>query len=60
MRLKNYHSPTPKKLRQLGDALLSVGTTITASAIYADYKWLAISALIITVVGKFLTNFFSE
>lgn len=57
---ETYYSPTPKKWRKLGDALLSVGTTITGVAIYEEMKWIAIAALIITVVGKFLTNFFSE
>jgi hypothetical protein len=57
---KHYAKPTPKRWRQLGDALLTVGTTITGFAIYEDSKLVAISALIITVVGKFLTNFFKD
>lgn len=57
---KNYAQPTPKKWRKLGDALLSVGTTITGFAIYEDEKWVAIVALIVTVFGKFLTNFFTD
>lgn len=56
----NYNAPTPKKWRRLGDSLLSVGTMITGMAIYEDVKWLAIAALIISVAGKFLTNFFKE
>lgn len=61
MKLKEkYQAPTPAKWRKLGDALLSVGTTITGFAIYEEMKWVAITALAITVVGKFLTNFFSE
>ena len=61
MELKdNYNAPTPKKWRRLGDSLLSVGTMITGMAIYEDVKWLAITALIISVAGKFLTNFFKE
>lgn len=58
--LKKYYKPTPKKWRQLGDALLGVSTTITGFAIIEDYKWIAFSALILGVIGKFLTNFFSE
>jgi hypothetical protein len=57
---QNYYSPTPKKWRKLGDALLGVSTTITGFAIYEEAKWIAISALIFGVVGKFLTNFFGE
>lgn len=57
---KDYYSPTPKKWRKLGDALLGVSTTITGFAIYEEAKWVAIAALIAGVVGKFLTNFFAE
>jgi hypothetical protein len=55
-----YAAPTPKKWRKLGDALLAVSTTITGFAIYEDAKWVAITALVLGSVGKFLTNFFSE
>ena len=57
---ENYWSATPKKWRKIGDALLSVGTSITGFAIYEEMKWVAISALVITVAGKFITNLFSE
>jgi len=57
---KHYYAPTPKRWRKLGDALLGVSTTITGFAIMEEYKWLAISALALGVIGKFLTNFFKE
>lgn len=62
MKLKNsYYSPTPKKWRKLGDALLAVGMTLTGYAIADDWsKAIQIAALILTVSGKFLTNFFTE
>lgn len=59
--MKKYGSPTPKKWRQLGDALLGVSTMITTYAIAEDWaKWAQLTALILGVVGKFLTNFFTE
>ena len=59
--IKNkYYAPTPVKWRKLGDALLGVSTTITSFAIYEDIKGVAITALILGVVGKFLTNFFAD
>ena len=58
--MKNYYKPTPKKYRQLGDALLGVSTFITAAAITNNYPTIAIVSLIIGSAGKFLTNFFSE
>lgn len=58
--MKRYYKPTPVKYRKLGDALLSVGTAITGFAIYEQHQAVAIVALVLTVVGKFLTNFFTE
>ena len=55
-----YYAPTPAKWRKLGDALLGVSTTITGFAIYEETKWVAITALVIGVAGKFLSNFFTE
>jgi hypothetical protein len=57
---QDYYSPTPKKWRKLGDALLGVSTTITGFAIYENEKWIALTALVLGVIGKFLTNFFGE
>ena len=56
----NYTKPTPVKWRKLGDSLLGVSTTITGFAIANDTKWLAMSALVLGVAGKFLSNFFTE
>jgi len=58
--VKHYYKPTPVRWRKLGDALLGISTTITGFAIYEEVKWLAISALALGVIGKFLTNLFSE
>lgn len=55
-----YKKATPEKFRKLGDALLGVSTTITGYAIAEEYKWLALTSLILGVIGKFLTNFFAE
>ncbi len=58
--LKTYYKPTPVKWRKLGDALLAVSTAITGFALYQDVQWVALTSLITGVIGKFLTNFFSE
>lgn len=57
---KIYFSPTPKKWRKIGDALLAVSTLMTTYAIADDLKWIAISSLFLGSIGKFLTNFFTE
>ena len=58
--LKDYYKPTPVIWRKLGDALLAVSVTITGFAMYQNIQWVALIALITGVIGKFLTNFFTE
>jgi hypothetical protein len=58
MKRINYDKPTPKKWRRLGDSLLAISAFITGAAIYEDVQWVAITALALGVIGKFLTNFF--
>jgi hypothetical protein len=58
--LRNYYKPTPVKWRKLGDALLAVSVTITGFAMYENVQWVALTALITGVIGKFLTNFFKD
>lgn len=58
--VKSYWSPTPKIARKIGDALLGIFSITSMSSMIMDYKPLAIASLIIGVVGKVLSNFFSE
>lgn len=56
----NYYGPTPKKWRQLGDALLAVSTAVTGYTMYTNEQTIALISMICGVVGKFLTNFFTD
>jgi len=56
---KNYYAPTPKKWRQLGDALLAV-SLMGIPAELAGYKWVGLTLFALGIIGKFLTNFFKE
>lgn len=58
--LKNYLKPTPEVMRRLGNALLSVSTSVTVGGAIAEYKWVTITAAVAGLVGKFLTEFFTE
>lgn len=59
--MKTFYKPTPKKWRKLGDSLLVASTTLAAFSIANEWdKWIQITALVTGVIGKFLTNFFSE
>jgi hypothetical protein len=57
--LMQYSKPTPKKMRRIGDALLLVSTLFT-NEVMIDKPAIASISLICGVLGKFLTNFFSE
>lgn len=69
--MKNYYKPTPKKWRKIGDAILAVGTAVTAGGLIAfdqlkeiytdkELKIIIGIAFALGVIGKFLTNFFKE
>lgn len=47
-------------MRKLGDALLGASTTITGFAIANDNKYIAYTALICGVLGKVITNLFTD
>ena len=57
---KGYWKATPLMFRKIGDALLGIFSIVSVSSVITEHKDLAIASLIIGVVGKILTNFFSE
>jgi len=57
---RSYMQPTPKNLRKLGDGLLAASAAITGAAIAGGNDILAYTSLGLGIVGKFLTNFFTE
>jgi hypothetical protein len=68
---KDYWSPTPTKWRKIGDALLAASTVISLGGMWQfenlkelfttdEIRWLILSPMILGVIGKFLTNFFTE
>jgi len=58
--MKSYWAPTPNKMRKIGDSLLGVFSITSMSSMFLDNKTLALVSLIIGVVGKVLSNFFTE
>ena len=58
--MKSYWAPTPNKMRKIGDSLLGIFSITSMSSMIMDNKALAITSLIIGVVGKVLSNFFTE
>ena len=60
LKFKGYYEPTPQLFRKIGDSLMGISSAVTGYAIVEDSKALALTFLIIGVVGKFLSNFFTE
>jgi len=55
-----YWSPTPVRFRKLGDALLAASLLIATYAQGQDNGTLALIAMWIGVIGKVITNLFTE
>ena len=69
--IKNYYKPTPGKWRKLGDALLACALFVGAGGLMAfdqlkevysshELKLIIGASIALGIIGKFLTNFFSE
>jgi hypothetical protein len=56
---RKYWCPTPKTWRKIGDALLGV-STMGVPAVLMNYPWVGITLFMVGIIGKFLTNFFSN
>lgn len=71
IKMKNYYKPTPTKWRKIGDSLLAVAALFGGGGLIAfdqlkevysehELKVMIGSAIVVGVVGKFLTNFFTN
>jgi len=54
-----YKYNTSAKMRKIGDALLAC-SVMGVPAILASYQWIGISLFLAGIIGKFLTNLFTE
>ena len=58
--IKEYFKPTPKRLRVLGDSLAAAGTFAASVTILNGNPQAGTIIMIVSVAGKFISNFFSE
>lgn len=58
---KNYGKNTPILYKKIGDAVLILGTTLTATfaGMEMQKEWI-IAAALLTAFGKIITNFFID
>ena len=57
---KYYFQPTPKRLRVFGDSLAAAGTLGASIAVLNGHPIVGTVVMIIAVIGKFISNFFTE
>lgn len=57
---KSYFKPTPKRLRIFGDSLAAAGTFGASIAILNGQPIVGTVIMIVSVIGKFISNFFSN
>ena len=57
---RHYFSPTPKRMRILGDSLAAAGTFGASIAVLNGHPIMGTTIMIIAVVGKFISNFFTD
>lgn len=58
--LKEYFKPTPKRLRVFGDSLAAAGTLGASIAVLNGHPVAGTVIMVLAVVGKFISNFFTE
>jgi len=55
---KHYFAPTPKRMRIFGDSLAAAGTFGASIAVLNGHPVAGTTIMIVSVVGKFISNFF--
>jgi len=56
---ESYKAPTPHKWRKVGDAIMGLGTVITAISAFTASPWITLISAALTWAGKTMTNFAS-
>lgn len=57
---KHNFEPTPKRIRVFGDSLAAAGTFGASVVILNGHPLAGTIIMVVAVIGKFISNFFSE
>ena len=57
---KSYFAPTPKRFRILGDSLAAAGTFGASIVILNGHPLAGTIVMVVAIVGKFISNFFTD
>ena len=55
-----YWAPTPKKIRKMADSILAGATFASTYAVMNDHPKLATAIMVISVIAKIASNFFTD
>jgi hypothetical protein len=55
-----YFKPTPKRIKVLGDSLAAAGTFGAGIVILNGHPVAGTIVMVIAVIGKFISNFFTD
>jgi len=57
---KRYYEPTPKNIRKWADAIMIASTTAGACSHALNHEWIGVTLMILGVLSKLLSNFFTD
>lgn len=57
---KSYFETTPRRVRRIGNTLLTTATTASTFSFAMDNKMIGIIIFVVGCVGKLITEFFSD
>lgn len=57
---KGYWKPTPKIIRKVADSILAGATLASTFAVVNDHSRLAVVIMVVSVVAKVVSNFFTN
>jgi hypothetical protein len=58
--VKSYWAPTPKIIRKAADSILAGATLASTYAVMNDHPKLAAAVMVVSVIAKILSNFFTD
>lgn len=58
--IKSLKCPTPKAIKKFADAMLAATSGLSLPAFMLDKVWVGIALILIGVIGRFLSSFFTE
>lgn len=56
---ENYKKPTPRKWEDIGEAIMGLGTVITAVSAFTASPWVTLISAVLTWAGRSIVRFAS-